>query len=226
LTKESEIEGLAMSWRALTSMFYNQHNQHNSISTPEKGPWLITSDVSCLLSILEFAENRELRKEIEIIKDNIATDSIYNNEIVLLEILKCRKEIANLLGYNNYAEISLENKMINNVENVNKFCDALLKATEKSSQKEVEEIKQFVLDNGVNYELQSYDMHYWVRKWKEVKINFDEEKIKQYFQLSQVLKGLFDLTYDLFNIMFVEMTENISKWHKDVKYFKILNTQN
>lgn len=172
-------------------------------------------------AILTYADNESLRKDMYLNSCNIAYHGKYDNEKVIYEILRCRQEIAKLLGYSNYAEYALHNKMAKDVKTVQNFLDELAKYSIPAAQKEMESLQKFAVSQGHAGPLQRWDFSYYSEKQKDKLYNLSSETLKPYFKLENVTDGIFKLANTLYGISFEE-AKNIDTYHKDVKAYKVL----
>lgn len=172
-------------------------------------------------AILTYADNESLRKDMYLNSCNIAYHGKYDNEKVIYEILRCRQEIAKLLGYSNYAEYALHNKMAKDVKTVQNFLDELAKYSIPAAQKEMESLQKFAVSQGHAGPLQRWDFSYYSEKQKDKLYNLSSETLKPYFKLENVTDGIFKLANTLYGISFEE-AKNIDTYHKDVKAYKVM----
>lgn len=172
-------------------------------------------------AILTYADNESLRKDMYLNSCNIAYHGKYDNEKVIYEILRCRQEIAKLLGYSNYAEYALHNKMAKDVKTVQNFLDELAKYSIPAAQKEMESLQKFAVSQGHAGPLQRWDFSYYSEKQKDKLYNLNSETLKPYFKLENVTDGIFKLANTLYGISFEEV-KNIDTYHKDVKAYKVM----
>ncbi|MCQ2292155.1 MAG: M3 family metallopeptidase [Bacteroidales bacterium] len=172
-------------------------------------------------AILTYADNESLRKDMYLNSCNIAYHGKYDNEKVIYEILRCRQEIAKLLGYSNYAEYALHNKMAKDVKTVQNFLDELAKYSIPAAQKEMESLQKFAVSQGHAGPLQRWDFSYYSEKQKDKLYNLSSETLKPYFKLENVTDGIFKLANTLYGISFDE-AKNIDTYHKDIKAYKVM----
>lgn len=228
ITNKHDIEGLPQSALELASQAYNKSKQeHEPPSTPQNGPWKITLDYPSYIPFMKYAKNRELRKYLELNFIKIASYGTYDNTQNIIKILQLRKQKAALLNYKTYAEVSLATKMAKKPDAVYKLLEDLYKASYTKAQEEFKELEEFVKSQGFTDKLEQWDIPYWAEKLKTHKFDYTDEELKQYFPLSQVLKGLFSLCETLFNIKIIKSNSNsIPKWHNDVEFFEVYDNNN
>lgn len=194
-------------------------------SNPEDGPWKVTLDIPSFLPFMSHCPNSELRKEIYIKYISKASSGKENNLPIIKKILNLKEEIAHLLGYENYVEVSLSGKMASNQDEIENILNDLSEKSKPYALKDLNEIELFMKEMHPKKEkLENWDITYYSEKLKEKKYKFKEEDLKPYFALENVLKGLFKLSNHLFSIDIQEVDikkENIHTWHEDVKFFHI-----
>ncbi|MCH4551553.1 M3 family metallopeptidase [Aestuariibaculum lutulentum] len=189
-----------------------------------KDGWLITLDYPSYIPFMTYADNRELRKTIAIAfgAKSFQNDELDNQEIVL-NIVKLRHERANLLGYKTHAHFVLEERMAKNPETVQTFLNDILEKAKPAAQDEFANLEQFAKDlDGID-QLQKWDSAYYSEKLKQKLFNLDDEKLKPYFKLENVINGAFTVAEKLFGLQFEEIN-TIDKYHNDVLTYKVTNT--
>jgi len=188
----------------------------------EKGleGYVITLQYPSFLPALTYAENRELRKELTLANGKKSFDGgEFDNQNLIKEIVKLRQEKAELLGYKNYADFVLEERMAKSPEKVFEFLNELLDKAKPFAQKEIEELKSLAKADGIE-EIQSYDHAFYAEKLRKQKFDIDDEELKPYFQLEKVQEAVFGLAGKLFGLEFKEIND-IQKYHDDVKTYEI-----
>ncbi|CAG5097993.1 Similar to CYOP: Probable cytosolic oligopeptidase A (Arabidopsis thaliana) [Cotesia congregata] len=139
----------------------------------------------------------------------------------LEDIRDHKMEQAKLLGYKSFSHMSMETKMAGSLENIYRVMDNLLEIARPAQEKEFSELTNFAKDRGFTGELMAWDIDYWSRKYAKSVYNFNEEATRDYFPLPQVLKGLFQLIEDLFDVRIVEAPIKPDVWHADVRFFEV-----
>ncbi|TDX84030.1 M3 family metallopeptidase [Epilithonimonas xixisoli] len=189
----------------------------------EKGleGYVITLQYPSYLPALTYAENRELRKELALANGKKSFDGgEFDNQNLIKEIVKLRQEKAELLGYKNYANFVLEERMAKSPEKVFEFLNELLDKAKPYAQKEIEELKTLAKADGID-EIQSYDHAFYAEKLRKQKFDIDDEELKPYFQLEKVQEAVFGLAGKLFGLEFKEIND-VQKYHDDVKTYEIV----
>jgi oligopeptidase A len=221
LNTREQIKGLPPSFLAMSSEAYRQ--KFSKDSSAEDGPWLVTLDAPSVIPFLEYAEVRELREEVYRAYITRASSGSLDNSPLIEELLKLRKRKAELLGYQSFAEVSLARKMAGNVAAVYDLEDKLLQACYQKGCTEHDELLAFAKKNGAEYELAHWDIAMWSRKLQEATYGYDDEQLRPYFPLDQVLQGMFALVERFLGVSVVAHKGSISFWHPDVRYYNVLN---
>jgi len=174
-----------------------------------------TLQMPSYIAYLTYGPNREIREKLYKAYNTRAPQ----NQEVIDEILKLKMQKANLLGFSNYASYALQTRDAKNEDEVLNFLNKLLETSRSQAIKEIEELKKFAYELDKITNLQSYDITYYSQKLKEKKFNFDESKIKPYFEQNRVLNGMLNLIKRLFGVEFKKV--NAKTWHKSVKVYDI-----
>lgn len=195
----------------------------NLAEQQEKQGWIFTLDYPSYLPFVTYAKNRELRKEIAIANGKKGfQDNDFNNEENVLKIVKLRNERAQLLGYATHADFVLEERMAQNPESVFNFLNELLEKAKPAAEKEFHELTDYAKKLDRIDQLQKWDGSYYSEKLKQERFNLDDEVLKPYFQLENVLNGAFEVANKLYGLTFTEV-HNIDKYHEDVQTFEVTN---
>ena len=186
-----------------------------------KEGWIITLDYPSYIPFMTYADNRELRKELAIASGRRAFQgNELDNQEIVLKIVKLRFERAKLLGYSSHAHFVLEERMAENPEKVKSFLEELLEKAKPAAQREFETLTKFAKDlDGID-QLEKWDGAYYSEKLKQQLFQLDDEKLKPYFKLKNVLNGAFTIAEKLFGLTFVEQFD-IDKYHEDVRTFEV-----
>ncbi len=182
----------------------------------------INLQIPVYMDVMTYADDRSLREEVYKAYVSRASElgitSIeFDNKAVMNDILSLRQELAKILGFNNYAELSIEAKMVESTQQVIDFLEELVEFSKPQAQQELEELKAF---SGI--ELMPWDLTYYAEQLKEQKYGFKKSDLTPYFPEQQVLDGLFDTIENLYQIK-INILEEVS-YHADVKVLEINNT--
>ena len=192
----------------------------------EKGVegWAFTLHAPSYVPVMTYADNRDLRKEIYMAYNTQCThDNEHNNLDVVKELANTRMEVAQLLGYKDYASYMLEDRMAQNSEAVYNLLNQLLDAYTPTAKKEYAEVQALARkEAGSGFELMPWDWSYYSNKLKNEKYQINDEMLRPYFELSNVKKGVFGLATKLYGITFKENKE-IPVYHKDVTAYEVFD---
>ncbi|TAF11267.1 MAG: M3 family peptidase [Nostocales cyanobacterium] len=221
LTTPAEIEGLPSSLLSLAAQAARIAGEE--YATPENGPWHITLDFPSYFPFMQHSTRRDLREKLYKAYITRASSGELNNNPLIESILELRQELAELLGFENFAELSLASKMAKNVPAVEKLLEELRQASYQAAVKDLEALKEFAQSQGAAEaeNLQHWDISFWAERQREIKFAFTEEELRPYFPLPQVLDGLFGLIKRLFGVNVTPADGQAPVWHEDVRYFKI-----
>jgi oligopeptidase A len=225
LTKKEDVVAIPNNYLQLFAQNYNYQNKESKKSTAEEGPWLIGLDAPSFIPFMEYCTKKELRKELYLAYIQRSSSGEFDNSNKITQILLLRKQKAKLLGFNNFAQLSLQNKMAKNVEEVYKLHEDLKSPALTKAKQEFLEISNFTKQQGVKEDLAHWDIAFYSRAYRDEKFNFSHEELKPYFPIEQALEGMFSLVQNIFDIT-VKEQNGIDVWHKDVKFFKIYNKNN
>ncbi len=192
----------------------------------EKEGWIFTLDFPSYLPFVTYADNRELRKEISIAAGKKAfQNNEFDNQEITLQIAKLRHERANLLGYETHAHFVLEERMAQHPDQVKTFLNDLLAKAKPAAEKELAQLTAFAKELDGIEQLEKWDGPYYSEKLKQKLFNLDDEILKPYFQLENVLQGAFTIANKLFGLTFKEI-DTIEKYHADVQTFEVIDDKN
>ena len=192
----------------------------------EKEGWIFTLDFPSYLPFVTYADNRELRKEISIAAGKKAfQNNEFDNQAITLQIAKLRYERANLLGYETHANFVLEERMAQHPDQVKTFLNDLLAKAKPAAEKELAQLTAFAKELDGIEQLEKWDGPYYSEKLKQKLFNLDDEILKPYFQLENVLQGAFTIANKLFGLTFKEI-DTIEKYHADVQTFEVVDDKN
>ena len=185
----------------------------------EKGKWVFTLQESSRTPLLQYAQNRELRKQIYQAYTSLGNRSNENdNKEILKKILTLRVEKAQLMGYDTYAAYVLADNMAKTPENVLDFLHNLWGYSIRNAKKEAAELQQIMDKEGKGEKLEAWDWWYYAEKLRQQKYNLNEDEIKPYFSQEDVQKGLFYVVNKLYGITLTP-TDTVPVYNKDVKTY-------
>ena len=193
LTDESDLDGLPEGAKEAAAQL--------ATSKGKEDGWLITLDYPSYIPFMKYAKNRALRKELSLAfgSKGFHNDELDNQENVL-EIAKLRFERANLLGYKTHADFVLEERMAETPEKVHSFLNELLEKAKPAAEREFKQLEDFAKKlDGID-RLEKWDSSYYSEKLKQELFNLDDEKLKPYFKLENVINGVFKVAENLFDL--------------------------
>jgi len=221
LTQPEEVEGLPPSWLSLAAQAARSAGEENA--TAESGPWRVTLDMPSYIPVMQHSRRRDLREKLYRAFISRAASGNFDNQPLISRILELRQEQAKLLGYNSYAEVSLAMKMAPSVESVENLLEELRQSSYDAALKDLEQLRAYATSKGAPEaeNLQHWDISFWAERQREEKFNFNQEELRPYFPLEQVLQGLFDLSQRIFGVTITAADGEAPVWHSDVRYFQI-----
>ena len=195
----------------------------NAAEENEEG-WIFTLDYPSYSPFMTYSKQRELRRQLYMAKNTECThDNKENNIEICKRIVNLRREIAQLLGNDTYADYVLKHRMASNTQNVYKLLNDLIDAYKPTAEKEVEEIRELAHKlEGDNFTVEPWDFSYYSHKLQMERYNLDAEMLRPYFELKNVIKGVFGLATTLYGITFKENTD-IPVYHPDVKAYEVFD---
>ena len=212
ITNENDLAGLPES-------------EKEAAKSNDKEGWVFTLDYPSYIPFLTYIDDRELRKKMAIAAGKKGfQDNSFNNEGVVLEIVNLRHQRANLLSYKTHAHFVLEERMAETPENVIDFSNNLLEKAKPAAIKEFNNLEAYAKKlDGID-QLQKWDGAYYSEKLKKELFDLDQEILKPYFKLENVIGGVFEIANRLFDLQFEEVS-NIDKYHEDVKTYNVTDTK-
>lgn len=215
LTNEEDLDGLPESARQMAAHTAQEQNKEG---------WIFTLDFPSYSPFLTYSTKRELREKLYMAKNTEGIhDNPENNLAICTRLINIRRELAQLLGHDTYADYVLEHRMASSVKNVYKLFNDLISAYKPQAIKELKEVEQLAKEmEGDTFEMQPWDFGYYSHKLQLQKYNIDSEMLRPYFELSKVIEGVFGLANRLYGISFKENNE-IPVYHQDVKAYDVFD---
>ena len=189
----------------------------------EKGleGWAFTLQAPSYSPFMKYSQNRELRKQLWTAYNSRAVGGEFDNSDIVKQIIDLRIKIANILGYETYADYALENRMAKTTPTVNEFVKNLLEPSLKYAKKDVADVLAYAKKNGFEGKvLESWDFSYWSERYQEAEYSLSAEELKPYFQLESCIDAVFGLASRLYGVNFKELN-NVPKYHEDVKVYEV-----
>ncbi len=212
ITDEHELAGLTPTLKAMAKQAAEEKKRPSD--------WLITLHMPFYLPFLRFSQNRALREKLYRAYVSRSFGGPYDNQPTILEMVNLMKEKAQLLGAKSYADYALQLRMAETPEQVMSFLNKLLKSAKPTALKEVEEVQKMSDELGGPSSIQPWDFWFYAEKLKEKKYDFDEEALRPYFKLENVIQGVFEHARRLFGLKFSESKE-YPVYHEDVKVYEV-----
>ncbi|MDP4239049.1 MAG: M3 family metallopeptidase [Bacteroidota bacterium] len=185
------------------------------------GKWIFTTQKASFIPVLQYSENRELRKELLMAYSTRGNhDNANDNKAVINKIIKLRTQKAQLLGFDTSAAFILDDTMAKTPKNVYDFLAPVWASSLKKAKEEAAELQKMMDAEGKNQKLEPWDWWYYTEKLRKAKYNLDEEALKPYFKLENVRQGVFDLASRLYGIKFKKL-DNMPVYNPDVEVFEV-----
>lgn len=187
----------------------------------QEGKWLFTISKASFMPVLQYGENRALRKELLLAWANRSDNNNANdNKAIIKQILQLRIQKAKLLGFETPADFILDNTMAKTPEKVYEFLASVWQPALNQAKKEAAELQKMMDTEGKGEKLEAWDWWYYAEKLRKAKFDLDEEAIRPYFKMENVRQGAFDLAGKLYGLKFRQLTD-VPKYHADVEAFEI-----
>lgn len=217
ITDEADLAGLPDTAKGLLQQLAAQK---------ELDGWVITLDFPSFHPVMTYAENRELREEVYTAFVTRASDQgpnagEWDNSPVMDEILALRYELAQLLGFNSYAEYSIETKMASTTDEVLGFLNDLADRSVKQAREEFADLQAYARDEHGADDLKAWDVGFYSEKLRQQRYAISQEELRPYFPAAKVIAGMFDVVNRLYGITLEEITEQTDRWHEDVKFYTV-----
>ena len=224
ITNQDDVAGLPPSLRQLAAQAHNDAKSAGKPeATPDAGPWRITLEAPSFVPFMQHCRTRALREAVYRAFILRASQGELDNTAIISRILLLRREQAQLLGYKSFAELSLADKMAPDVDAVFDMFDALRSASWDAAQKDMQDVRSLASQNGFQQPLAHWDVAFWAERLREKRFDYTDEQLRPYFPLERVLDGLFSLVQHLFGITVRAADGKAPVWHKDVRFFEVLN---
>ncbi|MFN3455729.1 MAG: M3 family metallopeptidase [Pseudobdellovibrio sp.] len=186
----------------------------------QKGKWLFNLQGPSLIPFLTYAKNRSLREKIWRASTSKCFNDAFDNQNIVLKIVNLKYQRAQILGYKNYADYTLEERMAKNPETVFSFLSKLITPSYDAAVRDLNELKAFRKQLDGSDEIKPWDFAYYSEKLKEEKYAFNEEELRPYFKLENVIEGVFEHAKKLFSLTF-KLNTDLPVYHPDVKTYEV-----
>ena len=214
LTEAGDMDGLPDGEKEAAALLAKSRNLNG---------WLVTLDYPSYIPFMKYARNRELRKKLSLAfgSKGFHNDDL-DNQANVLKIAGLRYERAILLGYKTHAHFVLEERMAETPDKVYSFLSELLEKAKPAAVEEFRELEQFARELDGLEQLQKWDGAYYSEKLKQKRFNLDDEKLKPYFKLENVISGVFRVAEKLFGLKFEEVFD-VDIYHEEVKTYRVMD---
>ena len=217
ITDEAQLDGLPETAREAAALAAKEQGKEG---------WLFTLDMPSYSPFMTYSTQRDLREKMYMARNTVCThDNSENNLDICKRLVNLRREIAQLLGYKTYADYVLKRRMASNSRSVYRLLDDLIDAYKPTALKEREELRklfQSQKQKAQSQKLMPWDVGFYSHKLQMKKYNLDQEMLRPYFELSNVIKGVFGLANHLYGITFKE-NKDIPVYHPDVKAYEVFD---
>ena len=193
----------------------------NNAKKADKKGWVIDLKATTYVPVMKYADNRDLRRELYMANTTkCMVGGEFDNRELIKTLVNTRLEIANLLGYKNYADYVLTRRMAENKDNVYDLLDKLREAYHPTALKEYADLQEYANESGAYFKLQPWDWSYYSEKYRMEKFDLNDEVLRPYFELENAKKGVFDLVTKLFGLKFT-VNKKIPVYHPEVDAYEV-----
>ncbi|BDS07247.1 oligopeptidase A [Oceaniferula spumae] len=199
-------------------------------SKDAEGKWRFTLQYPSMGPVMQFADNDQLRKSVWEASCTVGYEGDFDNTRLIMEIIQLRQEKAELLGFKNFADLTLERRMARNGETALKFTEDLHDRIVERFHEETLELQKWkaAQDGGEAGPMQPWEVSYWAEKRRKADYDFDDEELRPYFPLTKVMDGMFGIVSKLFNVRIEERATttdggDIETWHPEVKFYDLFD---
>ena len=193
-------------------------------SKGQEGKYMFNMQRPSCNPVLQYCSNRDLRKKIyDAYYGRGAQGNEYDNRDICRQIVALRIEKAKLMGYSNYSEVALENRMAKTSENVYNLLDQIWTPAVAKAKEEIADIKAEIKKDGFNFEPEGWDYMYYADRAKKAKYNINEEEVSEYLEINNVLKGIFYVANKLYGLTFEEITDKVPSYEKSAQCWRVID---
>lgn len=223
LSSTDEVEGLPRSLLVMAAEAAKAAGEERA--NADNGPWRITLEQPSFIPFMKYSKRRDLREKLYRAYITRASSGDVDNSLILENILKLRRELAQLLGYNSYAEISLARKMAGTPVAALELMEKLRSACFDGGRSDFEKLSGYAAGLGGELPLLHWDVAYWSELQRDALFSFSDEMLRPYFPLEKVLAGLFEMVQQLFNVRIHQADGEVPVWHPDVRFFRVTDSE-
>lgn len=190
----------------------------------QEGKWLFTISKASFMPVLQYGENRELRKDLLLAWANRGDNNNDNdNKAIIAKIMQLRTQRSQLLGFATPADFILDNTMAKTPQKVIEFLASVWQPALAQAKKEAAELQKLMDAEGKGEKLEAWDWWFYAEKLRKAKFDLDEEALRPYFKMENVRQGAFDLAGNLWGLQFIPLTD-FPKYHPDVEAFEVCDS--
>lgn len=212
ITDKNDLDGLPVDYIEAIKGEAKKRNKDNS--------WIVTLKAPSLIPFMKYSKKRELRKKLQMLSGTIGSkNGTRDNKAIVHKISELRFERANLLGYKTHADYVLEQRMSESKDGVNNFLNDLLSKFKTFGEKDLNDLQNFAKKDNID-ELYGYDLSYYMDQLQKERFSFDEELLRPYFKLENVINGAFIAAKNLYSLNFKKVT-NIPVYHPEVETYEV-----
>lgn len=229
---QAQLSGLPETALAMLADAGKRYREKTGATTPTE--YVATLDIPVYLAIMTYADDRALREQIYHAYVTRASENFvkqeFDNADIMRQILAKRQQKAQLLGFNNYAQLSLASKMADDVATVETFLRDLADKARPFAKQDLKQLQTEGLAFGIGDDdsgdtIKPWDTAYLAEKVRQRQFNLSQEAVRPYFPLPKVLAGLFEIVHRLYGICIVEKTAETPRWHEDVRFYQLFDEQ-
>lgn len=174
--------------------------------------------------VLQYCKNRDVRKKVyDAYYGRGAQDNEYDNRAICSEIVALRLEKAKIMGYKNYSEVALDNRMAKTSDNVYHLLDQIWTPAVEKAKEEIADIKEEIKKDGFDFEPEGWDYMYYSDRAKQAKYNINEEEVSEYLEINNVLQGIFYVANKLYGLTFKEITDEVPSYESTAKCWQVID---
>ncbi|XP_071488360.1 uncharacterized protein [Diadema antillarum] len=222
LRSKDDVDGLPAS---LLQLMASSASPEAKEVDPERGPWKVTLDFPCFEPFMKHSRRPDLREVVYKAYITRASSGNHDNTGIIEEIRTLRQELSALLGYKDFAALSLESKMAGEAGNVWRLIHDLRDKSKEAARRELDQLQSYAASQGFSGDLSLWDVSFWSERQREHLFSFNDEDLRPYFPLPKVMEGLFNLTSFLFSVKIQAADGEAETWHEDVRFYKIFNKE-
>ncbi len=221
VASKAELDGVPA---AVIAMARKQAEDDGMTGDDAQGPWSFVVNAVGYMGVIQHGKHRGIRERFYRAFRARGQSAEFDNRGVLVKILQLRQELAGLVGFANYSQLSIDSKMAPSLDAVWAMLDELERAARPAAENELAELKAFMLEEGAEGadDPQPWDVAFWAERMQEAKYAYDAEALRDYFQLPKVLDGLFGLVTKLYGVEIVESRDSsVPMWDESVQFFEV-----